>query len=109
MLATFERQVPRELRAGQNAAAWVRLDALTSGIIALEKGGHLQAIDDLRAAEQGPLSSPRLPPLGLAFERAGQPDSAIATYERYLHPMHRLMISVVQRGSRQSPAPGGSV
>lgn len=94
LLAAFERQVPRELRAGQNAAAWVRLDALTSGIIALEEGRPLRAIDDLRAADQGPLSSPMLPPLGLAFERAGQPDSAIATYERYLHPMHRVMISV---------------
>ncbi len=25
-----------------------------------------------------------LPPLGLAFERSGQPDSAIALYERYI-------------------------
>ena len=43
-----------------------------------------------------------LPELGLAYERLGQPDSALATYRRYvsLHSQRRLDMTDAFHGAR---------
>lgn len=54
------------------------------GLIALAEGDHATAIERLKAAsETGECTPCVLPDLGRAYEAAGQPQAAIATYERY--------------------------
>jgi tetratricopeptide (TPR) repeat protein len=59
------------------------------GEVLIAEGRHLEAIPELRASEMtvdGPVSACViciLPSLGIAFDRAGMPDSAIAVFERY--------------------------
>lgn len=56
------------------------------GEVALVEGRYGDALDQLRAAHElaTPCSICWLAEIGDAFERAGQPDSAVATYTRYL-------------------------
>jgi tetratricopeptide (TPR) repeat protein len=62
----------------------------TEGFIALAEGRWLQAADLLRRGDSradGPVDACApcmLPPLGLAYDRAGMADSAIVIYTRYL-------------------------
>jgi tetratricopeptide (TPR) repeat protein len=56
------------------------------GVIALAEGRPEQAIPHLRLAHERVLDSPisYLPELAMAFQQAGEPDSALVQYERYL-------------------------
>lgn len=94
LVAAFERDVPWELRHGRNASEGVRLEDVAAGMIALDEGKIGQAVDHFHRADRGNVGSAVLPLLGLAFERARQPDSAIVVYERYLLPDMRAWISV---------------
>ncbi|MCG8469319.1 MAG: tetratricopeptide repeat protein [Gemmatimonadetes bacterium] len=80
LLTRFEAEVAPEIRsAGQRIA----LDRVR-GAIALGTGDAGAAIEATRAADRGPCLTCALPQLGRAFERAGQTDSAIAAYTRYV-------------------------
>ena len=54
------------------------------GIIAYAEGRYDEAVDQLRRADVGQCLTCTLYGLGQAYEGAGQPDSALTTYERYL-------------------------
>ena len=56
------------------------------GVVALAEGRTEEAIRDLRIAHERVLDSPifYLPELGMAYEQAAEPDSALVQYERYL-------------------------
>lgn len=78
LLRDYERRIaPGEWRETEPARhrAW--------GRIALAEGRPLQAVREIRAADVGICVTCALPLLSLAYERAGQPDSAIAVGERY--------------------------
>ncbi|HEX7020418.1 MAG TPA: hypothetical protein VF159_10425, partial [Gemmatimonadaceae bacterium] len=78
LLRDYERHIaPGEWRETEPARhrAW--------GRIALAEGRPLQAVREIRAADVGICVTCALPLLSLAYERAGQPDSAIAVGERY--------------------------
>ena len=94
LIVAFRRDVPPELRYARTASDGVRLEDLATGVIALEDGKFTVAVGDLRRADQGNVESAVLPMLGLAFERSGRADSAIAVYERYLRPEMRAGIGV---------------
>jgi DNA-binding SARP family transcriptional activator/tetratricopeptide (TPR) repeat protein/TolB-like protein len=55
------------------------------GEIALAEGDPEEAVRHFRRANEGGCLVCALPHLGRAFEAAGQPDSAISAYERFLH------------------------
>jgi DNA-binding SARP family transcriptional activator/tetratricopeptide (TPR) repeat protein len=78
LLREYERGVPsgewREL-APDRHRAWA--------YIALAEGRPQEAVRELRSADVGTCAVCVLPMLSLAYERASQPDSAIAMGERY--------------------------
>lgn len=78
LVAEFEREVPEGLRRGRP-----RRHAAT-GSIALAEGRLDDAIADFRAwhEEDGFCASCGMLELAQAYERMGQPDSALAAYER---------------------------
>jgi tetratricopeptide (TPR) repeat protein len=53
--------------------------------IALAEGRYADAIRDLRAANATGCAICRWPEIGRAYDAAGQPDSAIAAFERYVN------------------------
>ncbi|HJR40661.1 MAG TPA: hypothetical protein VJ812_01145, partial [Gemmatimonadaceae bacterium] len=53
--------------------------------IAFGENRLTDALDELRAADEGPCASCSLPFLGLVHDRSGNADSAIAVYERYVN------------------------
>lgn len=80
LLAEWEASLPAELRAGAEwELAWAR------GALALGRGRPTEAIPELRRAlGGGPCLLCAMPELARAHDLAGQPDSAIAAYERYV-------------------------
>ena len=54
------------------------------GRIALAEARPRDAIDAFRQSDQGQCTSCALPNIARAYDLAGSPDSAIATFERYL-------------------------
>jgi tetratricopeptide (TPR) repeat protein len=75
----YQTAVPPELRGDDEIARHA-----VPGIIALVEGRYDEAIDELKRADVGQCLTCTLWGLGQAYEGAGQPDSALATYERYL-------------------------
>ena len=66
----------------------------------MSRGRYFEAQRQLRlAAQQDECALCSLPALGRSYELAGQPDSAIAVYERYLRTpwMKRLELDAVER------------
>jgi tetratricopeptide (TPR) repeat protein len=106
--ATYYAQLGNPSRARSLLAAYDSLPKeeytqgterrLPSGWILIAEGNPLNAIAEIRASQMlsdGPLVASAIaidPDVGLAFERASLPDSAIAAYEHYLntHQANRL-------------------
>ena len=78
LLAEFEREVPPELRFESSYRRAV-------GSIALAEGAYEDAIEEFRRSDEGLCRLCPLPGLAQAYDAAGQADSAIAVYERYLN------------------------
>ena len=66
----------------------------TLGGIAIAERRYVEAIVALRAADTGPCVACPLPVLGLAYDLAGNADSTIAVFERYLasRSTHRIYL-----------------
>jgi eukaryotic-like serine/threonine-protein kinase len=78
MLAEFETiagTMPQEVAVSTRHAI--------NAFIALADKRYADAVTELRAGDIGPCTTCVAPVLGLAFDLAGQPDSAIATLTRY--------------------------
>ncbi len=77
VLAEFEREIPPQLRfeSGYRRAI---------GAIALAEGQYENAIEEFRRSDEGICRLCPLPGLAQAYDGAGQADSAIAVYERFL-------------------------
>jgi tetratricopeptide (TPR) repeat protein len=75
----YQQAVPPELRGDDEVQRHA-----APGLIAYAEGRYDEAIDELRRADVGQCLTCTLYGLGQAYERAGEPDSALATYERYL-------------------------
>jgi tetratricopeptide (TPR) repeat protein len=92
LVAEFERQAPvgdrRLLEPTRRAAL---------GTIALAERRTRDAIAEFRASDDGECTICALPNLGRAYEAAGDADSAIAAYERYVTTpnMGRLMSDAI--------------
>jgi tetratricopeptide (TPR) repeat protein/TolB-like protein len=56
----------------------------SKGILALAEGRVDDAISELRAIDVGPCTICALPMLGQAYDQAGETDSVVAVYERYV-------------------------
>jgi tetratricopeptide (TPR) repeat protein len=79
----YETRVPPELRG---ANRWEL--PLTRGVVAVAQGRLSEAVAEFRIAEKYPLEACLLCPiseLALVYDRAGEADSAIAYFERYLN------------------------
>lgn len=75
----YQQAVPPELRGDDEVQRHA-----APGLIAYAEGRYDEAVDEIKRADVGECLTCTLYGLGQAFERAGQPDSALATYERYL-------------------------
>ena len=75
VLDEFRAEVPEELRSDRQMRR-------SKALLALAGGDDEAAIAGFRAADEGLCLSCTLPGLARAYERAGQPDSAIAVYTR---------------------------
>jgi tetratricopeptide (TPR) repeat protein/tRNA A-37 threonylcarbamoyl transferase component Bud32 len=78
-LAAMERVLRPSALADMEGAP----DALR-GRIALAEGRPQEAVDAFRRSDQGPCTLCALPNLGRAYDLAGNADSAIAIFERYI-------------------------
>jgi tetratricopeptide (TPR) repeat protein len=97
--ATLQAALERQgLNRGRFAeAAWRRL----RGNILMAKHRYLEAQTELRqAADSDECALCTLPALARSYDLAGQPDSAVAIYERYLATpwMKRLENDAIERG-----------
>ncbi len=81
MIEGFEAEVPPNLRADLDVD-WPRL---ARGAIALERGRYEAAIEHLRGLTVGSCRLCGVFQLARAYDLAGQADSAVATYERYVN------------------------
>jgi hypothetical protein len=79
VLAEFEAAVDTNTRR----IARPSLEAI-EGLIAVAEGRSVEAIPHFRAADEGECPICILPFLADAYDRAGEPDSAVAVYERYV-------------------------
>ncbi|MBI4521933.1 MAG: tetratricopeptide repeat protein [Gemmatimonadetes bacterium] len=78
-LAEWEASLSADLRPGAEwQLGWAR------GALALGRSRPADAIPELRRAADGPCSLCGTSELARAYDLAGQPDSAIAVYERYV-------------------------
>jgi len=75
----YQQVVPPELRGDDELQRHA-----VPGIIAYAEGRYDEAVDELRRADVGQCLTCTLYGLGQAYEGAGQLDSALTTYERYL-------------------------
>jgi len=80
LVSAYEAEVDETLRGLEQRIALER----ARGAIALARGETARAVERTRASDQGTCLTCALPQLAEAFERAGQADSAIAAYERYV-------------------------
>jgi tetratricopeptide (TPR) repeat protein len=86
ILDTWERQVAPSVRA---APRYRVAELELRGDIALAEGQLETALEHYRtAAEASTLSARPLGHLGWQYDRAGMPDSALATYRRYVEAPH---------------------
>ena len=93
-LAQLEAAVPEDRRDPDQHLAM-------RGAIALAEGRYEEAIDLLLQADRGGCLLCGLPELGLAYERSGAADSAVAVYTRLLERpfFNRLFFDHAGRGS----------
>ena len=75
----YQASVPPDLRGDDEVFRHA-----VPGAIALAEGRYDEAIAEIRRSDVGQCLTCSLYGLALAYEKAGQPDSAVATYERYL-------------------------
>ena len=75
----YEAAVPPDVRGDDEIARHA-----VPGAIAMAEGRYEEAVDEFRRSDVGQCLTCSLFGLGLAYEHAGQPDSALASYERYL-------------------------
>ncbi len=80
LLERFDAEVTPETRSAEQRVAHDRV----RGAIALASGDVPAGIEATRASDRGVCLVCALPQLAEAWERAGQRDSAIAAYERYV-------------------------
>lgn len=80
LVAAYEAEVDEALQGLDQRIALER----ARGAIALAGERTAEALEHTRASDRGACLTCALPQLAEAFERAGQPDSAIAVYQRYL-------------------------
>ncbi|MEE8192054.1 MAG: protein kinase [Gemmatimonadales bacterium] len=80
MLDAYEAAVEPELRFNYEEARHTLL-----GLLALAEGRPQDAVTELWAGDVGACSICQLPLLGMAYDQAGQTDSVIALYERYVN------------------------
>jgi tetratricopeptide (TPR) repeat protein len=73
----YEAEVDPELRGDDESARHLVL-----GSIALAERRYEAAVEELRRADVGGCTTCTLYPLAVAYESAGAPDSAVATYQR---------------------------
>jgi serine/threonine-protein kinase len=106
LLAEYEREVPHMYR---RTAETFRLWAW--GQVAMAEGRIADAVSELQAFASATASDCRpcgLAALAQAYDRAGQVDSAIATYERYVRTPHIMRLAWVLRlgndGTQLAPA-----
>ncbi len=90
MLAQYDEIVAPHIKTSNDVEPGIALAA-----VALAEGRAEDAIADLRRADRGICSICILPLLGQAYDAAGQPDSVIAVYERYVNTpwLSRLAVS----------------
>ncbi len=79
ILAEYEQEVAPELRRGEEQDRHSIL-----GMVALGEGRNEDAVAEFRAADTGGCTVCGLPLLGMAYDMAGQTDSALAVYERFV-------------------------
>lgn len=80
LVASYEAEVDEALQGLDQRIALER----ARGAIALAGDLTAEAVEHTRASDRGTCLTCALPQLAEAFERAGQPDSSIAVYERYV-------------------------
>jgi tetratricopeptide (TPR) repeat protein len=83
MLEQFEREAPAAVRSASEPFRRV-----VNAEILFQDGRVAQAITELRQTLDGRCPICGLPGLGRAFEMTGQPDSAVAAWERYVESRH---------------------
>jgi tetratricopeptide (TPR) repeat protein len=106
LLAEYEREVPHMYRRrAENFRRWAW------GQIAMAEGRIADAVSELQAFASATASDCRpcgLAALAQAYDRTGQMDSAIATYERYVRTPHIMRLAWVLRlgndGTQLAPA-----
>ena len=86
-LAEYERLVPEGLRRLQSVARHA-----AAGSIALAERRRQEAIDEFRQQDQGDCVTCALGSLGRAYDNAGQADSAVAVYERYVNTPYTFRV-----------------
>jgi tetratricopeptide (TPR) repeat protein len=79
LLNEYERAIPFTLRRNEEPERHV-----TRGLVALAEHRPEEAIAEFRAGDIGVCRLCSLPGLGQAYDLAGQPDSALAVYQRYV-------------------------
>ncbi len=79
LLAEFEAQVDPGLRGDTEG-----FDEIARGVAALEGGDPESAIEYFRRGDEGDCPICILPVLGQAYDAAGETDSVVAIYERYV-------------------------
>jgi tetratricopeptide (TPR) repeat protein len=79
LLEEHERIIPLSLRRNDEP-----FRHRSRGLSALADGRAQEAISEFRSADHGSCQLCALPGLGQAYDLAGQPDSALAIYERYV-------------------------
>ncbi len=93
ILEEWRAEVPKEVRS--TGTGELRVEAE----LALQAGDYRQAIEGFREAEETGCRLCSAWRIAAAFELAGQPDSAIAEYERYftIHQLNRVLWDAGQR------------
>jgi len=94
LLSEFDSAVDRRLRGPPGPRSDYHR---ARGEIALAAGDHVEAISEFRESDVGSCVLCAFPGLARAYDRAGQADSAVALYERYVStPYIRRLYSVDQ-------------
>ena len=95
LLAEYEREVPHMYRRrAETFRVWAW------GQVAMAEGRIADAVSELQAFASATASDCRpcgLTALAQAYDRAGQVDSAIATYERYVRTPHIMRLAWILR------------
>jgi tetratricopeptide (TPR) repeat protein len=77
--AEYQTAVPPQMRGDDEVQRYT-----VSGVIAYAEGRYEEAVEELRRSDVGMCVTCSLRGLAMAHEAVGQPDSALATFERYV-------------------------